>query len=310
MFPHHFLHYISLAFILLLTGCNDDIFVDDTLDGGEINATVDGDGGSATFDISTKHLLHITIDYYGSESPDKYYDVNGKEVDSDCPASDLGSIVYDGLFLRYELIKDGGRLKFISHEYAFPNDMHVAVRLQYSYTVEFIHITIKRGKPMEYVSATYDGDIDITDPAFTLVEKQNFHNNGPIAQTVEVWPMLQAQSYAYGEVAVEESWANGIKVEMPVLQYSGGNWKIIPMSDICPRSKYYLNIPNLLDRTNVTVDAGANVSIRSVVTVTEATVTGILRLRMPVSGREYSTRFQCKARFPKSYEIIVDEIDK
>lgn len=310
MLRHTFLHFISLAFILLLTGCNDDIFVEENVGADEINTTVDGDGGSATFDISTKHLLNISIDYYGSESPDKYYDVNGKEVGPDCSASDLGSIVYESVLLHYELVKDGSHLKFISYECAFPNDTHVTLRLEYSYTVRFIHITIKRGKPMEYVSATYDGDINVNDPAFTLVEKQNFHNDGPIAQTVEVWPMLQAQSYAYGEITVEEGWAAGIKIEMPVLQYSDGDWKMISKSDISPRSKYYLNIPNLLDRTNVTVDAGANVSIRSVVTVSEATATGVMRLRMPVSGREYSTRFQCTARFPKSYEVIVDEIDK
>lgn len=306
----HFQILIIISLLFPLSGCNDDVFVDG-LPVEAVTATIEGDGGAAEFTVATKDLLNISIDYYGgSNSLYKYYDVNGKEVESDCPASDLSAIIYENILTHFEVVKEGNRLKIISYENALGNDVYVSIRLTYTYTTEFIEINITQGRPLELVSVVYDDYIEVKDNAFTLVDKSVFYNKGSFEQQIEVWPMLQAQRYANGIITAECSWARGFTVDMPVLKYSDDGWKLLPVGSVPTHGTYGLVIPDLLDRVSVTVEARANVSIRSVVTVTEALAYGVMHFRMPVSGRQYSTRFACDAKFPKSYEVIVDEIDK
>ncbi len=307
----HFQLLIIISLLFLISGCNDDVFVD-VLPTEDVTITVEGDGGAAELTISTKNLLNIDIDFYGSSSSQyrcRYYDVNGKEVESNCPASDISAIVYESNLIHFELRKEGNRLKFISNENALYNDYNVTIRLTYTYTTDIIDINITKGRPLELVSVVYDDNIEVKDNAFTLVDKSVFHNKGSVAQQVEVWPMLQAQTYAYGSITAEEPWASGFIVDMPVLQYSDGGWKLLLLGRVPTHGKYGLDIPNLLERVNVTVEAGANVSVSSIVTVAEATVTGVMFFRLPVSGRQYSSRFGCDAKYPISYEVKVDEID-
>ena len=125
----NFLLLAIIGLLFPLSGCNDDVFVDSLPAEDEMSATVEGDGGAVEFSIPTKDLLNISIDYYGSSSPYRYYDINGKEVDSGCPASDLSSIVYESNLIHSELIKQGNSLKFISYENASGYAIGVTVRL-------------------------------------------------------------------------------------------------------------------------------------------------------------------------------------
>ena len=63
MFYKNLLLPVLLCLLLLTTGCNNDIFVDEPpLGEEEIGATIDGDGGETSFKIPFKGLEHISID--------------------------------------------------------------------------------------------------------------------------------------------------------------------------------------------------------------------------------------------------------
>lgn len=294
----------------LLVACNDGVFVDEDLPADDVKTSIDGDGGEAKFNISMKHLQSISIDRYDGMAQFKCYDRSGQEIPPDSPLADLHKIAYESIWLNYEIIIDGNAIKIKSIENCSTSDFTESIRLEYSYATRFIKVTIKAGQPMYLENCRYADDIEVVENAGTRSERKSFNNAGHIDQTLEVYPMIQAQSQAYGKVTPSETWVKGFKIIMPVLQYRGDGWVIETFKEeFWPGEKYRMSIPNLLDKVSVPVPPLTKAVITSEVTMTTARAHGVMTFRAPVSHKVHTVDFKCEAVYPKSYDIKIEYAD-
>ncbi len=296
----------------LLTACNNDIFIDEPLPADEdLNVVIEGDGGEATVRISTKDLQSIELRYGGIEWTGDciFYNHKGEIVPSSTPIKDVSKIVCENSSEHYELVINKNSITIRSFENLLPNDSHQNICLNYSYTTEFIHLTILKGQGYEVYDVKYD-DIVVDVTPIMKSERETFINNGPLTQTMEVWPMLQAQSDAYGTVILDYNTPlslYGYTFNMPVLTHSALGWEIANHDGVKIGEKYRISIPNLLDRVNVDVAPNSKLTVKSVVTITQASACGHMTLRAPISGKLYTVDFKCEATFPEGYEVIIEE---
>ena len=52
---------MTVSFLLMATACNNDVFIEDPELSEDVEATIEGDGGEATFRIQTKGLERVSI---------------------------------------------------------------------------------------------------------------------------------------------------------------------------------------------------------------------------------------------------------
>lgn len=291
----------------ILISCNGDIFVEDVgwNDSESQEAVIDGDGGRVSFKIPTKNLLRVSIDLYGGKDPYKYYDKEGNEISGDCKASELAKIVGDFTLAYYEVLLDGDELTVYSLERCSDGYTNLSVRLEYTYSVRFIHVSILKGQPLQYVETVYDGDMKVDDNADKSVKKATFTNDGPIDQTLEIMPFLG--SYKTLWIGDVESWAHYLPVTMPVLYYDGSEWTF-KKSDVRLENSEKWSPGNYLTKVNVTVPANSKSEIATTLFYTQAEVGGKIVFRKPVTGKELTTPFVMKSLYPYKFDIEINEI--
>lgn len=141
---------ITGCLLILLAGCNGDLF----LDGPDIPidtfVTVTGDGGEMEFAIPPKGLKQIALDAMSDrEKYCTYYNTQGEIIDKQTAASQLGSIVFETDLSMFILSKVGGKLTFKSLFQTLPYDLRWTIRLEYEYGMRFIHIEILSSKSMK-----------------------------------------------------------------------------------------------------------------------------------------------------------------
>lgn len=297
----------TVMLLSICMSCNNDIFVENMEwnDSDTLKGEVEGDGGKVTFKIPTKNLLRVSIDLYGGKDPYKYYDKAGNEISSDTPASGLAKIVGDFPLAYYEVVLDGGELTVNSLERCANNYASLSIRLEYTYKVRFIQVSILKGEPLQYVETIYDEEPEVDDNADNDVKKITFTNYGPIEQTIEIMPFLGSYNILWiGDV---EDWASYLAVEMPILDYSGGEWTFKDKSVRLGDSEKW-SPENYLSKVNVTVPANSRSEIITTLFYTKAEAGGKIKFRKPVSGKELTTPFTMKSLHPYKYDIEINEV--
>ncbi len=220
----------------------------------------------------------------------------------------MSKISYEGLLARFEVLINGNQLTFTSIESA-DTYYTVIIALEYSYVTRFITAEILQGQPLQLVDVTYSDDITVTEDAGTIVSRESLTNKSSLTQILELYPMIDAQGKAYGVVVSEETWARGKTVDMPALQFADGKWSMAEISDVLIGEKYGIIIPNLLEKTSVSVPANSKAVATSTITLTTASVSGKAAFRFPVSGRLLTTRVKCEAMYPSKYEVKTEISD-
>lgn len=299
--------FFTAMILSICTSCNGDIFVENVgWEGSETQeAVIEGDGGKVTFKIPTKNLLRVSIDLYGGKDFYKYYDKAGNEISSDTPASELAKIVGDFPLAYYEVILDGDELTVYSLERCANSHASLSIRLEYTYNVRFIHVSILKGEPLQYVETIYDEEPEVDDNADNNVKKITFTNYGPIDQTIEIMPFLGSYNILWiGDV---EDWASYLPVEMPSLDYSGSEWTFKDKSVRLGDSQKW-SPENYLSKVNVTVPANSRSEIITTLFYTKAEAGGKIKFRKPVSGKELTTPFTMKSLHPYKYDIEINEV--
>lgn len=293
-----------LVLLLVLAGCNDDVFIDGPQMPDEISATIEGNGGEAEFTLQTKGLQRISLDVTSSGMKNcTFYDRNGAKADSDIPASELGKIVFASRNSWVEIIKDGKRLIFRSIEQPMNMVDHWSVRLDYDYTVKFIEIAVTPGKPRELVGVEYTTDMKVTDAAEVKTRRWGMTNNGSVTQKLEVWPYLQEEASV--TVTPRQTWANGDTVMMSVPWYEDGSWMMKPRRvRLDVRAIYYR--PDQKKIVDVDVPPYSKVVVFTDVTYSRAEANGKIIFRNPVSDRRDTLDFTCVSLYPVSYENRIE----
>ncbi|MBD5225964.1 MAG: hypothetical protein HDS68_08425 [Bacteroidales bacterium] len=297
---------IFACIITLMSACNHDIF----LDGPELPdytyATVAGDGGTTSFEISTAGLTHITFDLFSDYSKYcTYYDRNGREIASDSPASELGSIVFENQYIGYELIKHGNKITFISIENS-SSENHISIRLEYDYTVKFIEIDIERGKKLELIAVEY-GELKINDAAETYTQWFSYENDGPVSQIFYWYPYIRYQASTL--VESPDQWIRGDFVTLSLPVYIDGEWKLMESESIRIGTRRTTYRPDYKTPVPIEVPPYSSITLASDVLYSRCQIEGVMTFRNPVSKRQHTARFQCDALYPAANEIRIEDAD-
>ena len=297
--------YLSVLMVLA-TGCNSDIFLDEPDLSDEVSVTIDGDGGEASFKIPVKGLEHISFDLF-SESL-KYctvYNHNGEVIPSESPASMVNKIVFDNDRTRVELIKNGGMLTFISISKTFQSNDLWTIRLEYDYGVRFINIKILGGKPLKLIDVTYD-ELKIDNRAFVKSNREGFTNKGPLPQNVEIRPYLNELPYILVEPEYSSSWVKWEKLNMPVPVFENGEWELKKMPEITLGSKNYFKGPDRMAKFEIEIPANSHASIFTDVVYSKAEANGVMTFYNETLDRELRVFINATAYYPINHEINVE----
>lgn len=301
---------VLLAFITwAAAACNNDIFVEDPYIFQDVEAVMPGDNGSESFNIRTKGLDRITVDYYGYSNILTYYNHDNEVVKEGGPASELYRIKCETRGFAYDIYVKENRLLVHTIENAWDYSSSVTIRLEYGYITKFIFLTIEPGQPMEVASVTYEEGLDITEVYKKESHAFGFENNSPLAQQYTLNPYVRVHA-GTAVVTPSERWAEYEKVTMKLPAYDDGTWQYSDASEVQLASTYY-PMPQGWEFIEETVDipAYSSVNIITAVTYSRAVSRGEIVFRTPVSGKEYPVQFTTEVIEPTSYEITVEKRD-
>ena len=301
--------YVSLfAFIAIhLCGCNSDIFIDEPDWDDYKDITVEGDGGDADLIIPTKALEHFSIDAMSeSEKYYTYYNAQGDIISSKSPASEITRIVFDTRFSKLELCKDGSRVtvKSICNTNDYPSNY--VIRLEYSYGVRFIKLTVQPGRPLRLVEVAYD-DMVIDDRAKVSSFRDGFTNNGPLPQIFTIYPYLNELASVLVEPDYRYSWLQGERFDMPVPMYVNGEWVIMPKKGIRPGTTFKYDGPDCFTEINIEVPEYSSVNVFTDVVYSGAKVSGCMVFHNEILDLTFSEDIKVTSLYPVSHEIRIED---
>ena len=309
MFYKNLLLPVLLCLLLLTTGCNNDIFVDEPpLGEDEIGATIDGDGGETSFKIPFKGLEHISIDVMSeAERYCTYYNAAGEVVDRKSPASMVSRIVFESDFTKFEIEKDGKTLRIVSVCSTSEYESTWTIRLEYSYGVRFIYIKTLPGKPLKLMDITYPEPLKINDKEKVVTTRETFTNNGPLPQTIEVRPYLNELATIIVDPDRSGFWISAQKWTMPVPVYVNDKWSIIDKPEIMPGVRYYYERPDRFIKIPIDIPAYSKVTIITDVTYTQATGSGCMAFLNEILDRRFDVNFNVTSLYPYKHEIRIED---
>lgn len=302
--------YIILFAILAvaLYGCNSDIFINEP-DWEDYNdVVVEGDGGEANLIIPTKDLEHFGLDLMSESKPYcTYYDAKGEIIDSNSPASEIRQIVLETRFNKLELIKESSKLTIKSICLTSQYDSHYTIRLEYSYGVRFIELTILPGRPLRLVEVVYNDDMIIDDKAKVSSFCEGFTNNGPIPQTLTTYPYLNELASILVEPVVGNSWINGESFDMPVPVYVNDEWIIKTEDGLRPGNRFTYEGPDRLTKIDIEIPEYSSVNVYTDVVYSGAKVTGRMVFHNEVLNLTFSEDIKVTSLYPIRHEIRIED---
>lgn len=298
--------FLIIGLAVFMTACRNDVFVDEPDVPQDLEATVEGDGGSASFTIVVSGLDRISVDLLSEQMRNcTYYGYSGEIIPRDSPASEVGKIVYDNGRIEFVITKEGNHLCFESVTNTI-GDASWTIRLDYAYTVKFIEVDVLAGKPMELLSVDYTTEVEIKERAETKTFKSVFNNNGESVYSIELRPYLNAQASILVEPDFSQTWVNGEEYTISVPVYTDGEWQMQPHK-IRPGSSYKYSRPDymMVDRI-IDVAPSSSVSIFEEIIYDGAVCRGTMRFVNPVTDRRIDVDFKCTSLYPVSYEIHLE----
>ncbi len=215
-----------LIMLLLLTGCNSDIFVDSLILPDNIEATVYGDGGQFNQPISKTGLKSMSIDHDISLSDNfTYYDNEGHPIPANSPKSEIAQICYQSQREYFTLSIVGEMLYFTSFYNNLEMESHWTVRLEYESGTKLLQIAIQPGRPLEFLMEQFDSDLIPVGNEKALERTIRFTNEGDAPAYMDLKPYELTRP---PEVLVEpsEEWAEGLTVSIPLPVYYNDNWML------------------------------------------------------------------------------------
>lgn len=296
---------IAFAF----SGCNSDIFLDEPDMSEYQEITIDGDGGEASFTVSTKNLDHFGFDLMSSNQQYcHYYDDHGEIIDSKSPASEIRRIVFETRFTKIELLRDGSDFTVKSICNTSEYDTKWTIRLEYSYGVRFVEVKVLPGRPIQLVEVVYNDDMITNDRAKVSNFRYGFHNDGPLPQTFTVRPYLnELASILVEPLDYYGAWTLGDSFTMPVPVYVNGEWSFQTKEGIRPGNNYTYEGPNRFTTVDVEVSPYSHVNVFTDVVYTGARVTCQMVFLNEVLDLTFSANFNVTSFYPLGHEIRIED---
>jgi len=297
--------FFALPVLLLVAGCNDDVFLDEPNMPDILNDTIEGDGGEATFTIPTRGLERVSLNVMSeSERYCTYYNAAGGIIDHKSPASEVSRIVFESDLSKFELRRQGKTLTVKSFCSMFDMEACWSIRLDYSYGVRFIDIAVLPGKPVKLLEVIYHPDgLKIEDRAKVNTQRFEFYNTSPLPQTFEVRPYLGETASILVLPEGYNSWVRGERLNIKVPVFDNGSWQLKEKQGIMPGTNFTYERPDCMMAVNVDVPAYSNVNIFTDVIYSQAQASGYMIFLNEVLNRKVTLGFTVTSLYPTAYKI-------
>lgn len=307
-----FISIVLSMFVLLLTsGCNSDIFLDEDPTADGLYNSIAGDGGVVEYTFSTERLVNIRLDEWcANKNNYVIYDKLGNLTDADVPAADFGKIVYEDDFRHWELCKEGKSLKMQSMENADLSllSFTIIVRLEYDYITKFIEVEILPGEKVKPVAVNYTSGIEVEEQLEVVTSREiRFDNKSDVDQTAYVYPYLGKPIKYYTNLLAENTDSyKGQQINLDVPAWVDGEWVQVNKKMSLGGYEPYAR-PDVYVKQSVTIPANTCVDVYTDVTYSMAKITGVIEYELPVSHRKHFVDFLCVTHYPISAEIRVEK---
>ena len=299
-------HILFFSFILLFSGCNNDIFIEneELPDNLWIPLKADGDQWSSTFSRKGLERVYISNGLNMQEYL-KYYDQDGREIGPDSSPDKLSEIIFENPAQSYIIGFKGGMIYFTSNYNTYPSASVVDLDFQYNYGVtKQIHFTISPGYPLESVEI-YNDDIIIEENIDAITYSGSFTNNSNLTQNWKVFPYSSLHCNCLVEPA--DNWAKDIEVKMSLPLYAHENWDLYNFEEITLGERISLVSPmSDSECIDIEIPPGKKAIIAVTVNYSKATKSGVFYFLNRVSELSTTENFICTAICPTSYEYTLN----
>ena len=298
------LSFVALWLMIALTACNNDVFLDEPLMPDDMEATIEGDGGEATFTIPTKGLERISFDLIGeSNKYCTYFNHSGSIIDANSPASEVAKIVYENDFSKREIIHNGTQLTVRSICSTSDHEWKTGIRLDYSFTVKTIDVNILPGRPLVLENVEYNQEPLLTESSLVKTWSIQIDNQSSTFKTWDVYPYINNP----GEILVEpdrySTWLYNDPVPFDVPVYVDGQWVWKKVDDLKIDVKYTYRRPDYMFKEIRDIPAKTVMRIYCDVKYVQAKASGTLTYLNEIIGRRITANFKVTSIYPVSYEI-------
>lgn len=300
--------YLIITVIsLLLCGCNNDIFVEDTTV-SESTLTIAGDGGRGSVRIKRSGLKWYGLDVQGGKYPITCYDREGKEVPVESPASDIARINYKSVDLWFDITLEGDELTVVSTENCGLLKIQFSIKLDYGFKNEYVYVVVEPGKLMEFEGMEYDWSRVSINPTAKIDKGVTTYINGSeYNMHVDFHPFINSKATVVYDP--EDSWADYLDafVRVPVLK--DGEWSLGEERSVtlASQNKFTPTSADMSISVPIDIAAGDSLKVSNYIRYSSMTVPFEVKYRNPVSGRRFSTTGLCTATEPTDYEVRINE---
>lgn len=214
---------VLLSASLLLTACNDEIFVDRIPEYEDKQITLDGNGGSYTLCFDPKSARSIKFDNSSDYfTYTDYYNANGEQIVLDAPIADIAKIVYGSPRFTVEAHIEGDKISIVSLDNTYSEDLQMWLTIDYEYMARTIDVTLTPGSPMHIDYLGCDMDRALT--AFRTSSPAPIHisNESDRSISMDIFPFKDYQSRFC--VKNDYLWTIGISGLCPIPYYINGEW--------------------------------------------------------------------------------------
>lgn len=289
--------------LVVVTGCNDDIFVKRPDATDNMKIAVEGDGGWWSGPINTKGLKRAYVNYnYDDRQYVQYFGANGGTVDADCEASQLGYIVYETPARFYSIGFEGDMLYFNS-DYNALEPFYIDLNLEYEYGVtSHVVFVVDAGKPL--ICSYYATDAMSLNVEEQFSRRYSFNNISSLQQVMTVSP-YEGMHCAI-DIIPDDDWVRGLSMEMLLPVYMGDYWGYEMFDDVTVGERLLPSLGDYADEIiKVDVPPYTKATVTYGVHITCATERGVLLFYNLVADRQFEVHCTTKSYYPTDYDYTV-----
>jgi len=296
----------AVLFSLLISGCNNDIFIENSDLPAHTTIAIYGDGGGWSSPFSRDGLTRIYIDY----APDEikyvtYYSVDGGIAEADCQPSRLQSIVYETPVLYYSIGFAGDMVYFYS-DYNVSETVSFRLCFDYDYGVsKYIDVTIREGERMQQVSGwNLSGSMIIKENHDKTTHITSLTNNSKLVQKLEILPF--SESVCCDVVSPADQWAKMLTLTIPMLTFDGQDWVWVENDDIrLGMRRNFVPTRYLNKKITVEVPPETKATVTYTLYYALACQKGVLHLFNPVVGQDFEEEVTWSSIYATHYDYTV-----
>lgn len=300
------LYIFSILLCVFTSACNNDIFVDVSDLPDVTDVSISGNGAQWSTVLPRNGLTGIRINYSTDEQEYvRYYNKNRQETDADCPASELGSIVYENPKTFYS-IGFSGDMIYINSNYNAALYTEFSIQLDYgSYTTKTVNVIITQGEKLRYLYSIPKGELKLDENFGVNTRVTSLSNKSSLTQKLEIMPFLESK--CSDMVTPEESWAKKLILDMPMLAFNGEGWDYKVYKDIVLGDLRYFTPSQYFDK-KITVDVPANTKAKVTYTLhyTQAVQNGTISLYNSVIDRTFEVPVKWTSVYATNFEYTLD----